>query len=1171
MTDPSAGRSGFDLGLARDDASAPPLRALRERIALAHRADEATTVLALAEEARFAPDVLAQTQAHATRLAEAVRAERSQAGGVDALMLEFSLDSREGVALMCVAEALLRIPDSATRDRLIRDKIGRGDWRAHVGASPSLFVNAAAWGLLVTGKLVDTRNEGALEQALTSLLRKGGEPLIRKGVDLAMRLLGRQFVTGRTIDEALVNVREREARGYTYSFDMLGEAALTEADAQRYWDAYAAAIHAIGRASAGRGVIAGPGVSVKLSALHPRFSRAQRARVMAELVPRVRALVRLAQKYDINLAIDAEETERLEISLDLFADLVADPEQTGWNGLGFVVQCYQKRARPVIDWVVALARQHRRQLMLRLVKGAYWDSEIKRAQVDGMPGYPVFTRKVHTDVAYLACARAMLAAPDAIYPQFATHNAFSIAAIRTLAGDARYEFQCLHGMGESIYDQLATSGRLDRPCRIYAPVGSHETLLAYLVRRLLENGANTSFVNRIVDPAVTIASLVEDPVAAVERSHGAPHANLPLPDAMLPGRRNSRGMDLADDAVLATLAHSLDATPKEFGSPPGADGVIAIGNPSDRGDIVGRIAPATLADVDRAVATAKDAGMHWSRTPAAVRADTLLRAADLLDAQRTTFIALAVREAGKTFGNAVSEVREAIDFLRYYAGEARALDDAAALGPIVAISPWNFPLAIFVGQVSAALAAGNPVLAKPAEQTPLMAQEAVRVLHEAGVPAAALQLLPGDGETVGAALVADPRIAGVVFTGSTEVARLIYRTLAARDDDPVLIAETGGQNAMIVDSSALPEQVVIDALASAFDSAGQRCSALRVLCLQDDIAEPMLAMLKGALQELVVGDPRQLATDIGPVIDEQAREGLAAYVVSARERGSPVFQLPAPEAATRGTFFAPTIIELPSIDALAHLTREVFGPVLHIVRWHRDQLLALVDAINASGYGLTHGIQTRIDETAAAILDRVRAGNVYVNRNIVGAVVGVQPFGGHGLSGTGPKAGGPLYVRRLTRGGGRAPLPRATALPGPTGEANTLEFHPRGVVACIADETEALLAQTRAARAAGNTPLWLRTPLTLAARDRLGGERVELADVLDPAAVDAVLLDAAPTRARRVRALLAEAQGRIVPVILAEADGSYDPARLVVERTVTVNTAAAGGNAALLSLSEDRV
>ena len=1176
--------SPFDFGFAGNRAAVDPdLAPLRRRIAEAYRADEAATVRALIDEARLAPPALDATQKLAMTLAGAVRAERSTAGGVDALMLEFSLDSREGVALMCLAEALLRIPDAATRDRLIRDKIARGDWRAHVGVSPSLFVNAAAWGLLVTGKLVDSRSEGALEQALGSLLRKGGEPLIRKGVDLAMRLLGRQFVTGRTIDEALANAREREARGYTFSFDMLGEAALTAADAQRYVDDYEHAIDAIGRVAGGRGVAAGPGISVKLSALHPRFSRAQRERVEAELWPRVAALARRAKRHDIGFNIDAEEADRLDLSLDLLARLMSDPDLAGWDGLGFVVQCYQKRARPAIDWLVALARQKQRRLMLRLVKGAYWDSEIKRAQVDGLAGYPVFTRKGYTDVAYLACAKAMLAASDVVYPQFATHNAFTIAAVHTLAGDARYEFQCLHGMGESIYDHVVGADKLDCACRIYAPVGSHETLLAYLVRRLLENGANSSFVNRIVDPSVDLATLVADPVAAAERTRGAPHANLPEPSAFIPGRINSRGLDFADDAVLRPLAAALDATLAPRTATPlvagaGGDGeraAITVTNPADGEDRVGTVLEATPADVARAVRTAVAEGAQWSRMTAADRATRLERAADLLEDERATFLSLAVREAGKTLGNAVAEVREAVDFLRYYAAQARAEFDApgiAPCGPIVAIAPWNFPLAIFTGEVAAALAAGNPVLAKPAEQTPLIAHEAVRLLHRAGVPAAALQFLPGRGEIVGAALVADPRIAGVIFTGSTEVARLIHRELATRDDDPVLIAETGGQNAMIVDSSALPEQVIADVLASAYDSAGQRCSALRVLCVQDDVADHVLAMLKGAMRELSIGDPRRLATDVGPVIDAEARKTLQAHVERMRVKSFPTFELPLPPSCARGTFVAPTLIELPGIAALGELTREVFGPVLHVVRWHRDDLQALITGVNALGYGLTHGIHTRIDETIGEILDRVRAGNVYVNRNMIGAVVGVQPFGGHGLSGTGPKAGGPLYLRRLVRGAATLVAPGAPlSLPGPTGEANTLEFHPRGVVACIADDERALAAQVKAARVTGNTPLLLRDGRTQRASEDLdGGGAVRYADALDPAAVDAVLLDAGTDRTRAVRNALAAADGKIVPVIVPEADGAYDPARLVVERTVTVNTAAAGGNAALLSLSEDK-
>ena len=1154
---------------------------------------------------------LARTQALATRLAEAVRAERVRAGGVDALMVEFSLDSDEGVALMCLAEALLRIPDDATRDRLIRDKLGGGAWAAHVGASPSLFVNAAAWGLLVTGKLVDTRSEGRLERALSSLLRKGGEPLIRLGVDLAMRLLGRQFVTGRTIDEALVNAREREARGYTFSYDMLGEAALTSADAQRYFVAYQTAIHAIGRAGAGRGVVGGPGISVKLSALHPRYSRAQRERVRAELTPRLVDIAQLARHYDIGLNLDAEEADRLDLSLDLLARLAADPSLDGWAGLGFVVQAYQKRAPLVIDWLIALARTHRRRLMVRLVKGAYWDSEIKRAQVDGLSGYPVYTRKVHTDVAYLACAKALLAAPDAIYPQFASHNAYTIAAIHTLAGDARYEFQCLHGMGESIYDEVVGPDKLGRACRIYAPVGSHETLLGYLVRRLLENGANTSFVNRIADPAVSIAALVADPVAAAQRTAGAPHGGIPLPEALLPGRRNSQGLDLADDVTLTAFADALRAASGPFTAAPMlgdvegmaesgdaiadpaaaqgrpsasvSDGSISKGacseirNPADLADLVGTVVDATLEEAARAVTIACAQGGAWSAVPARERASCLERAADLMEAERATLCALAVREAGKTLANAIGEVREAVDFCRYYAawmrreGTAAGVDEPRPIGPVVAISPWNFPLAIFVGQVSAALAAGNPVLAKPAEQTPLMAAAAVRLFHRAGVPRAALQLVPGPGETVGAALVADPRIAGVIFTGSTEVARLINRQLAERDDAPVLIAETGGQNAMIVDSSALPEQVVADALASAFDSAGQRCSALRVLCVQDDIADTVLSMLDGAMHELVIGDPRRLATDIGPVIDATARDALLAHIDGQRRAGRPVSQVPLPDECDRGTFVAPAVIDLGGVDGLGTLTREVFGPVLHVLRWQRDALPALIDAINATGYGLTHGIHTRIDETVAAILARVRAGNVYVNRNMIGAVVGVQPFGGHGLSGTGPKAGGPLYVARLiTRAAAATRLPpeRRIELPGPTGESNSLDFLPRGLVACIAADEHALVAQAQAAIAAGNTVLLLRSHLSLRARDALDPSRVVLADTLDPARVDLVLLDASPEHARRVRRQLAAAPGRIVPVAVPDAQGRYDETLLVIERTVTVNTAATGGNAALLSLAE---
>jgi RHH-type proline utilization regulon transcriptional repressor/proline dehydrogenase/delta 1-pyrroline-5-carboxylate dehydrogenase len=1148
-----------------------PPSALRAGLDTAHHADEANILSSLLAEADLGSKLVA-TQRLAASLAQCVRDARSRAGGVDALMLEFSLDSREGVALMCLAEALLRIPDAATRDRLIRDKIGGGDWRAHVGKSPSLFVNAAAWGLLVTGELVASRSDSALEAALTSLLRKGGEPLIRRGVDLAMRLLGKQFVSGRTIGEAIANAREREAKGYRFSYDMLGEAALTAEDAQRYVESYHAAIAAIGEAAKGAGIYAGPGISVKLSALHPRYGRKQRDRVLAELTPIVTELALLARARDIGINIDAEEADRLDLSLDLFERLVLDPRLEGWNGLGFVVQAYQKRARALIDWLVDLARRSRHRLMIRLVKGAYLDSEIKRAQVEGFADYPVFTRKVHTDVSYLACAQAMLAAPDAIYPQFASHNAFTIGAIYTLAGSADYEFQCLHGMGESIYDEVVGRGKLDRPCRVYAPVGSHETLLAYLVRRLLENGANTSFVNRIVDPAVGIADLVADPVAQARKTGGTPHPRIPLPPALYADRRNSRGIDFSDESELVALERELDnARPETHAAPLLADAApqpaspSPIVNPADRRDGVGTVAEAPRADIDRAVGIAIADGMAWARTPVGERAACLERAADLIEQERAAFMALLVREAGRTLANAQGEIREAADFCRYYASEARRkLANTSARGPLVCIAPWNFPLAIFTGQVAAALAAGNPALAKPAEQTPLVGAMAISLLHRAGVPRAALQFLPGRGETVGAALVADPRIAGVLFTGSTAVARTIQRTLAQRTDEPVLVAETGGQNAMIVDSSALPEQVVVDAIASAFDSAGQRCSALRVLCLQSDIAGRLLSMLKGAMAELVIGDPRRLDTDVGPVIDADALAALGAHVARMRASGAPVFQLRLPEACAHGTFFPPTLIE---IGGIAELRGEVFGPILHVLRYREGELHELVAAINATGYGLTHGIQTRIDETVDAICARINAGNIYVNRNMIGAVVGVQPFGGEGLSGTGPKAGGPHYLPRLAAGAPpAAEVASPVTLPGPTGETNTLSLVPRGRIGCIADRDEALEAQLRLVAATRNVAV-LATESHERRAARVGVRCERVPDVL-AAPLHAVLFAGSDEQAREARVALAAREGAIVPLIRVDAKHAGDPLRLLSERTISINTAASGGNASLLSLME---
>ncbi len=1228
-----------------------PQTVLRAAITAAWRRPEPECVPLLIEQARLPAPQAEQAVALAARLATQLRAQKAGAGRegvVQGLIQEFSLSSQEGVALMCLAEALLRIPDKATRDALIRDKISHGNWQSHLGQSPSLFVNAATWGLLVTGKLVATHTEAGPSKALTRLIGKSGEPVIRKGVDMAMRLMGEQFVTGETIAEALANARKHEADGFRYSYDMLGEAAMTETDAQRYLASYEQAIHAIGQASAGRGIYEGPGISIKLSALHPRYCRAQYERVMQELYPRVKALTLLARNYDIGLNIDAEEADRLELSLDLLERLCFEPELAGWNGIGFVVQAYQKRCPHVIDYLIDLARRSRHRLMIRLVKGAYWDSEIKRAQVAGLEGYPVYTRKVYTDLSYIACARKLLAVPEAIYPQFTTHNAHTLAAIYQLAGNnyypGQYEFQCLHGMGEPLYEQVVgkiADGRLNRPCRIYAPVGTHETLLAYLVRRLLENGANTSFVNRIADDAVPISSLVADPVVEVERIHvqegvlGQPHPRIPLPRTLYGAERaNSTGIDLANEHRLASLSSALlagtatpwRAVPMLADEQPPAGQPQALRNPADHRDAVGMVTEATADEAVRAVEHAVAAAPIWQSTPPETRAAALERAADLMEGEMQALMGLIMREAGKTLSNAIAEVREAVDFMRYYAAQVRAgfsNDTHRPLGPVVCISPWNFPLAIFTGQVSAALAAGNAVLAKPAEQTPLIAAQATRILHEAGIPRGVLQLVPGRGETVGAALVGDARVKGVLFTGSTEVARILQRSLAGRLDAggrPVpLIAETGGQNAMIVDSSALAEQVVADVLSSAFDSAGQRCSALRVLCLQEEVADRVIDMLKGGMAELSLGNPDRLSADVGPVIDADARQIIQRHIDAMRDKGRPVYQaVPENVLAANcgyGTFIPPTLIELDSAD---ELQREVFGPVLHVVRYPRAGLDVLIGQINATGYGLTLGIHTRIDETIAYIVDRAQAGNQYVNRNVVGAVGGVQPFGGEGLSGTGPKAGGPMYLHRLLsvcpqhafadaakrvpsddtartallaplltfrewlagHAPGLAPLCGDLAevspagvrltLPGPTGERNTYTLMPRHAVLCLADDEADQLVQLAAVLAAGSKAVWPSNDATRALFERLPKaiqSRIHLVADWQVESFDAVLHHGDSDHLRTLCEQIAERPGPIVSV-QGLGRGSTDIAleRLVLERSLSVNTAAAGGNASLMTI-----
>jgi len=1237
---------------------------LRAAITATARTPEPELLPGLLAAATLAPPQAEAAQALALRIARGVR-ERARANGraglVQGLLQEFALSSQEGVALMCLAEALLRIPDAATRDALIRDKIGDGDWQSHLGRSSSLFVNAASWGLLLTGKLVSTHSDNRLSSTLRQVVARGGEPLIRRGVDMAMRMMGEQFVTGETITQALQNAQPREAQGFRYSYDMLGEAAMTADDARHYQAAYANAIDAIGTAAAGRGVIDGPGISIKLSALHPRYARAKVARVMNELYPRLLALARQARGLDIGMNIDAEEADRLEISLDLLERLAFEPSLAGWNGLGFVIQAYQKRCPAVVDFVVDLARRSGHRLMIRLVKGAYWDSEIKRAQLDGQSGYPVYTRKPYTDVAYIVCAKRLLAATDAVFPQFATHNAQTLASILAIAGDdfesGQYEFQCLHGMGEPLYEQVVgpvAAGKLGRPCRIYAPVGLHDTLLAYLVRRLLENGANSSFVNRIADENVPLAELAQDPVLTVQAMAeqdgvvGLPHPAIPLPRQLYGAvRPNSQGVDLADENTLAELTQIFaedrrrcwDAAPLLALDVPAGGAALPVRNPADSSDVVGQVRETTLEEVGLALDAATQAAPGWASLAPGARAAVLDTAADRLESDTLALLPLLVREAGKTSANAVAEVREATDFLRYYASEIRRDFDNNThkpLGPVVCISPWNFPLAIFTGQVAAALAAGNVVLAKPAEQTPLVAAAAVRALHAAGVPRGALQLLPGRGETVGAALVGDARVHGVLFTGSTEVARLLQRELAGRltahGQVVPLIAETGGQNAMVVDSSALAEQAVADIVASAFDSSGQRCSALRLLCVQDDGADRLLEMLQGAVQELEVGDPRYLATDIGPVIDADAKSIIERHVAAMQDQGCRVWRLPMPTDAPVGHFVAPTVIE---IDRVADLGREVFGPVLHVLRYRRERLDDLLDAINGTGYGLTQGVHTRIDETVAQVVSAARAGNIYVNRNVVGAVVGVQPFGGEGLSGTGPKAGGPLYLLRLLaqrpvqaarmavahagaltrpavrglstepapgpaaaplamaqlrvwaqaqgknllaaycdRAVAESPLGRWHSLAGPTGEANLYAVLPREAVLCLATQGPAgdadRLLQLAAVLAAGSHAVWpahaaaLRERLPVDVRERITLAR-DWTNAHTP--FDAALHHGDTASRQAAAALLAQRPGPIVGLTgQASGDTRIALERLVIERSLSINTAAAGGNASLMTL-----
>ena len=1086
-------------------------------------------------------------------------------GLMEVFLAEYGLSTEEGVALMCLAEALLRVPDAETMDALIEDKIAPSDWGRHLGRSSSSLVNASTWALMLTGKVLEDREPGVVGR-LKAAVKRLGEPVIRTAVGRAMKEMGRNFVLGQTIEAAMKRAEEMESRGYTYSYDMLGEAARTEGDARRYHLSYSRAITAIAGAAKGLDIGSNPGISVKLSALHPRYEVAKRARVIEELVPRVRALAGLAKAAGLGFNIDAEEADRLALSLQVIEAVLSDPSLKGWDGFGVVVQAYGRRAGAVIDWLHGLATKLDRKIMVRLVKGAYWDGEVKRAQVLGLTSFPVFTRKQATDASYLANARRLLALTDRIYPQFATHNAHTVAAVLDMARsdgrDARsFEFQRLHGMGERLHDIVLT-GQGTR-CRIYAPVGAHRDLLAYLVRRLLENGANSSFVNQIVNEDVSPERVAACPLTTLEAMEDVTSHAITTGPRLFGGRVNSRGWDLTDSADLAAIEAArgphqstvFEAAPRLAGN--GVGGLrLDIRNPAT-GAVVGHVVGASPADVDTALRLAEP----WIATPD-IRAKVLHRAADLYEAEFGAIFALLAREAGKTLSDAVGELREAVDFLRYYADGAAALT-APARGVFACVSPWNFPLAIFSGQIAAALAAGNAVLAKPAGQTPLIAALAVDLLLKAGVPATALQLLPGDG-AVGAALTRDARVKGVAFTGSTETALRIRASMAEHlDPTAPLIAETGGLNAMLVDSTALPEQAVRDILASSFQSAGQRCSALRCLYVQKDIAETVEEMLFGAMGELAMGDPWALQTDVGPVIDAEAQGSIRDYVAAARAEGRVVKEMAAPD----GFFIGPTVIR---VSGIADMPREIFGPVLHIAHFAAGKVADVVRAVNATGYGLTFGLHTRIDDRVQSVVDALRVGNIYVNRNQIGAVVGSQPFGGEGLSGTGPKAGGPHYlarftmtpVERLTREDGQTDeavvaaalrLDRDTALgtarvlPGPTGESNRLTTSPRPPVLCLGPTVGAALRQAETVRALGGHPV--EAPgLAVEALSRLNGfsGAIWWGDA-----------EGARARAR----VLAARKGPILPLI----GGMPDAAHVLIERHVCIDTTASGGNAQLLA------
>lgn len=1194
---------------------------LKELISKNYRADETLCVQNLLKINKLTADQEVKSRLLAHNLIEKVRKNSIKNRGVAAIMNEYKLSTNEGIALMCLAESLLRIPDKSTQDKLIKDKISKGDW-SHYTKTENSFVNAASWGLLLTGKLTKVSNSDKLSDTLLKLIAKGGEPLIRKALVTAVHFLGNQFVMGETIEKALESAKDKEKIGYQFSYDMLGEAALTDDDAMRYMDSYVNAITKVGIANNNRCVLNGPGISVKLSAIHSQYRRAKKEQVINELYPRLKQLYLLAKKYQIALFIDAEETERLELSLDLLTKLLNDAELKGFEGVGFVIQAYQKRAIYVVDYVANLACETNSKIMVRLVKGAYWDSEIKRAQIDGQTDYPVFTRKFYTDLSYIVCAQRLFEHQNEIYPLFATHNAHTLATIYELGKDKKFEYQCLFGMGEQLYDNIVGKDNLNLTCRIYAPVGNYETLLAYLVRRLLENGANSSFVHQIVDKSIPIEELTINPIDLAVKTNGLPNPNFKKPLEIFPnGRVNSRGLDLSDEITLHNIESQLnsfitntyEAYPllDNFNKPARENKMVI--NPANKNDVVGSVIKATMDDVEIAISNSINGYSNWANNSGETRANILLKMADLMETHMIELIGLLVRESGKTINNAVNEVREAVDFCRYYATQVQSeFKDLTyePLGTLVCISPWNFPLAILIGEISSCLVVGNCVIAKPSDQSNLIAFYTVKLFHMAGVPTNVLQLMPGSGSIIGNALTKDLRIKGVIFTGSTETAQLINKNLAIKPFDSVLIAETGGQNTMIVDSTALPEQVVTDVITSGFDSAGQRCSALRVLYLQADIADTVIRMLKGAMDELRVGNPMDLATDVGPVIDISSQKNLLSHIEIMRSQARQIYQTKLTNECDNGIFVAPTLIEIGSIS---ELTKEVFGPVVHVIRFESEDLDKVIAEINSSGYGLTQGVHSRIEETTVKVYEKVKAGNIYVNRNMVGAVVGVQPFGGESMSGTGPKAGGPLYLRRLVKCNinpqlGVLPkklqfeklndflvklsslgfdkdeitlltdfakqvtndvlITKHIDLDGPTGEHNFMYFDKRGFIGCFANNKTDYSKQIICALATDNLVLMPYCNETKIFNKLLPKQIFFYETIADVEELNAVLISKNYTDSVNLKNQLANRDGCLVVNIMENDHGSYPLYLLTTERSVSINITATGGNVALMSIDD---